>query len=219
MLGQASGIGPNPSQPRTEHFYARVRDLTVKSFDDWCYRTENKRERALKSAEHAVRAARDAIQALNNFELKLLIMAIEAQTEDLDYDDQLKYQLFENQASAKEKLPRMFSVIADALAKIVGVNPGRRSSGRPGRPTGAVGNWPFYNFVRSFWISVEEFGGKLTLTIKDGEVKSGRLVEVLQVLRRWQGEGLLLPPELIPKRLSAKVLNDIKKEVFSTPRR
>ena len=173
---------------------------------------------AMKNAELAVRAARDAVATLEDHQREFIAIAVQAQEEEVNGVAR-RDRLFESVERAKQKLPRLLPVLAEALARICGTNPRRRprpgSKGRRGRPKGAVGDFPFNQFVQSFWELVRRYDGELTLTTKDGIIKSGTLVTVLELLRptALPGSAHLLPPDLIPARLSAKVLEEIRKRL------
>ena len=198
--------------------------LMFQARDDWRHRGGPRSLKnqpvndELKKAEQAVRVARDAVDALSDEQRMLIAVAIQAQNEEVDYETALAYRIFDDVESAIRKFHHILPMIADAIAKVTGTNPRRRSSARPGRPRGAVGDWPFYYFVTSLWSLVEQYDGKLTLTTKDGVVKSGTLPTVLKLLKPTEfheqdGSARMLPSGLIPARLPAKVLEKIKKEV------
>ena len=175
---------------------------------------------AMKNAELAIRAARDAVAALEDHQREFIAIAFQAQEEEVNGVAR-RDRLFESVEHAKQKFPRLLPVLAEALARICGTNPRRRP--RPGskgpvcgHPKGAVGDFPFNQFVQSFWQLVRRYDGELTLTTKDGIIKSGTLVTVLELLRptALPDSAHLLPPDLIPARLSAKILEEIRKRLL-----
>jgi hypothetical protein len=213
LLTKLAEVAKIPGHSR-EAFCKEVSFLMGRAREDWRYRggprsapTANAPVNdELKKAEQAVRVARDAVDALSDEQRMLIAKAMQAQNKEMDFETALTY------------FPRILPTIADAIARVTGTNPGRHPSARPGRPRGAVGDWPFYHFVRSLWNLVEQYDGKLTLTTKDGVVKSGTLPTVLKLLKPTEfkeqdGSARMLPSGLIPARLPAKVLEKIKKEV------
>jgi hypothetical protein len=81
-----------------------------------------------------------------------------------------------------KKLLMVFKATAHGLAKLAGVNP-NRSRGRRGRPKGGASHWRLRQFTAQFWFTVDENGGWLSLSTKQGRV-SGSLLTALDFLKR-----------------------------------
>ena len=178
LLTKLAQIAKIPDHSR-DAFCVDVNSLVNRAYEDWQYRggfllslKGQIINDALKSAEQAVRAARDAVGALSDRQREFIAIAVQSQEEEVNEVARRDW-LFASVEIAKRKFPDILPVMAEALARICGSNPGRRPpsrrrglKGRRGRPRGAVGNPPFNQFVESLWWLVERYEGKLTLTTK-----------------------------------------------------
>jgi hypothetical protein len=143
-----------------------------------------------RNAEQAVRAAKDAIDNLNDDLKNLVYLAMRAS---------------ENWAPVPE--PAAFlEVMVKAFANITKKNPSSLAKGKgsgPGRRKGEVKDWPFQCIVGALFTLPERYGGHLSFDDKDPE--RGTIPRALKILKPD------LPPDVIPEVLPLKTIARIRR--------
>jgi hypothetical protein len=164
-----------------------------------------RKNKALLKAELAVRAATEAVLALDKRDQVALRRALYndavfpawwRSSKDLDYH------------SARSLVKTVWNNWPDelliAFCRMTGSNPFLApNNGRGGRPKGAVANWHLQNFVEDLWRIVHECGGNLYADHhrEDG----GTMIKALCLL------APLLPEGLIPNALPVPTIENIIK--------
>ena len=151
---------------------------------------------SLEKAEAAIRSAYDAVRALkapqrNLFEKAFLVAGC------------CRELLNEDVAPRTLGLGVLEALVA-AFASLSNRSPTFEPRSGAKRPKGTIGRWQFREVVGVLWQTVNKYEGELSFSCKENR-GSGTMVDALEILRP------VFPPGLIPTKLPAKSIEQVKK--------